>query len=189
MAAREARNGILAFRSRLQLLCSLFHNSDLTENTQRFYEIDSVLLPICSVATAVKPTCRLCRKFSAWDCDPQAPFFFFDDMTHCDLVKESNHTPGRELTLSSYHCCTLTPTTFSAGFSSTLKMEAVCFNKNNYRLSRRSRSRPCKTTDEEKGKLHKLMCLIKNHDVMACKAFEVELPASRPGCLSPIAIG
>jgi hypothetical protein len=130
MAAREARNSNLELRSHLQLLCSLFHKSYLTQNTQRFYEIDSVLLPVCTVATAVKPTCRLCRKFSACDCDPQSQSFF-DYMTHCHIDKESKHTPGGELPLSSSHCYTRIPATFSAGFSSTLKMEAVSFTKNN----------------------------------------------------------
>jgi hypothetical protein len=51
-------------------LGALFPAADLTENSQRYYEIHSVLLPICTVAKAVKAMCKNCSRISGYDSNP-----------------------------------------------------------------------------------------------------------------------
>jgi hypothetical protein len=45
---------------RLIYIVTLFPTPDETGNTQRYYGIHSVLLPVCTVAAAVKAMCKCC---------------------------------------------------------------------------------------------------------------------------------
>jgi hypothetical protein len=44
---------IIEVRANVTIVLSVFHNADLTENTERRYEIYSVLLPMCKSRDSV----------------------------------------------------------------------------------------------------------------------------------------
>jgi hypothetical protein len=54
----------------------LFPISDITENIQRCDEMHSVLLPICTAATAVRAMCKCCDRVLGSDSTPLSESFF-----------------------------------------------------------------------------------------------------------------
>jgi hypothetical protein len=53
----------------------LFPAMYLIQNTQRYYEIHSLLLPICTVATAVKTIYKCCGRVSGCSLNPHSQSF------------------------------------------------------------------------------------------------------------------
>jgi hypothetical protein len=66
---------ILYFVRVTSLAFSYFHTADLIQNTERSYEIHSVLLPICTAATDVKVVCQYCSKFLGCNSNPHSQSF------------------------------------------------------------------------------------------------------------------
>jgi len=65
--------------------------ADLSENTQTYYKICSLLLPICTIATAVKAVCRYCCRVSGCDSHPHFCFLIMHvnllSLIYCILLK------------------------------------------------------------------------------------------------------
>jgi hypothetical protein len=77
------------------------------QRTQRYFEIYSVLLPVCTVATAVKVTCWYCGRVFGRNSNPRSQsfanyissnraLFLFEVTVHCDANKKKNQIPGEE---------------------------------------------------------------------------------------------
>jgi hypothetical protein len=85
-----------------QWYCRYRYSADLTENVRRHYDTCFVLLPICTVATAVKTMCQYCSTVTACDSNPHCHYI----SAHCYQLL--NCTVATAVKAMCQYCSTVT---------------------------------------------------------------------------------